>query len=233
MRLEKSLNCDRIFCMGAAINIFTNTAPKKKNTPVLNRSQTKAQVGSSVLYDIMNLSSINPGHIYAKSNWVVPDPIHVAKETDDDDKERLLWVGSSSQIVNFSLYVACFLIFWLVIPIFVAIWAWIEVASRRYELTTERLKIYTGVLTKRVEDLQLYRVKDTCCVEPFFYRLIGLGNVELHTSDQVNPIVIIHAIPNARELRERLRKIVEINRDHKGVTEVDYFTRDAQRVVGR
>ncbi|MFP6865400.1 MAG: hypothetical protein VCA35_05620, partial [Roseibacillus sp.] len=49
-----------------------------------------------------------------------------------------------------------------------------------------------------------------------------LGNIELETSDRTHPKPVLTAIRDAVEVREQLRKYVEILRDEKRVREVDF-----------
>ena len=38
---------------------------------------------------------------------------------------------------------------------------YLETRFTRFEITSERIRITTGVLSRRMEELELYRVKDT------------------------------------------------------------------------
>lgn len=136
--------------------------------------------------------------------------------------EELLWVGIPSQVVNAKDFIICGLLFWLIIPIFYALWKWLKTENTLYKVTTERIFIKTGILSKLTQEIELYRVKDYTIEEPFFMRFWGLGNVVLTTSDKSIPIVIIEAIGNADELRNDIRMNVERLRVIKGVREVDY-----------
>lgn len=135
--------------------------------------------------------------------------------------EQVVWEGSPSQVTNLGTYVVCFLTCWLVIPVFYAIWRWIELRCYRYRLTNERLAIMQGVFSRRMEELELYRVKDITFEQPFFLRLFGLATLVLDTSDQSRPVVLIRAIPRAQELREQIRRDVERLRREKGIREFD------------
>lgn len=158
-------------------------------------------------------------------------PTEILPFAPDITDEKTIWTGTSSQIVNLGTYILCTLTSWLILPIFLAIWAYLEIADRRYELTSERLRIYSGVLSRRIDDMELYRVKDTCFVEPFFDRLFGLGNVELHTSDPSTPVITINAVKHARELREKIRHAVEAARERKGVKEIDQYSFNPIKLV--
>src|SRR5262245_37499072 len=91
--------------------------------------------------------------------------------------EKTLWQGHPSHVTNFWTYVLCGLTFWLIVPIFIALWKWLEMRCFVYELTTERLKHTSGVFSKRLDELELYRVKDIAIEQPFALRLFSLANI--------------------------------------------------------
>lgn len=93
----------------------------------------------------------------------------------------------------------------------------VVVRSHQYEVTNERVRFRKGILTKRTDELELYRVNDTTLIEPFTLRMFGLGTIEFRTADTTTPILHIEAIHGARKLREELRKHVEECRDRKRV----------------
>lgn len=132
-------------------------------------------------------------------------------------EEKIVWQGTSSQVIHLHIYILCGLFCWLVVPIFIALWKWILVRSRTYEVTTQRLRIRQGVFSKRTDEMELYRVKDTTLVEPFWPRLFGLGTIEMTTNDATTPLIRIEAIAGAKELREQLRQHIEACRDRKRV----------------
>lgn len=137
------------------------------------------------------------------------------------DAEKVLWQGSPSQWTNFWAFAACV----LVIPIPWAIWRWLVTRSFTYEVTSERIRIRQGVFGRRTDSLELYRVKDASFVQPFVMRLVGIGNVELETSDSSTPLIVIRGVPEGDGLREGILKAVDAVRDRKGVREVDFSGR--------
>jgi uncharacterized membrane protein YdbT with pleckstrin-like domain len=131
--------------------------------------------------------------------------------------EQVIWTGSSSQVRNLHIYLLCALLCVLVIPIFYAIAKWIQLRARVYELTTQRIRIRQGVFSKRTDELELYRVKDSTVYEPFWQRMFGLGNIVVTTNDTTTPTLLLEALPNARDIREKLRAAIEECRDRKRV----------------
>jgi uncharacterized membrane protein YdbT with pleckstrin-like domain len=143
-----------------------------------------------------------------------PEPSPVSSEAP-------VWEGSPSQLINFPVFLACGLLFWLVIPVFVALWKWLVVRNIRYELTTERLRIRHGVLNKDLDDLELYRVRDYRLERPLVLRVFGLGNVTLTSSDVSQPRVVLRAVRNSERVREHIRYYVEECRTRKRVRNID------------
>lgn len=137
-------------------------------------------------------------------------------------EEHTIWQGGPSQLTNLAAFALCALTCFLIVPVFIGLWKWLAVRCHRYEITNQRVKETTGVLSKRLEELELYRVKDTRVVEPFLLRLFSRGNVVLSTSDRSHPTFVLAAVPNARMLREEIRGHVEKLRERKRVREVDY-----------
>ena len=135
--------------------------------------------------------------------------------------ETLVWRGPSSQWKNFSLYLVCGLFCWLIVPIFIALARFLQTKCKIYDLTTERLKITEGVFSKKTDTLELYRVKDIETTQPFTYRLVGIENIRINTTDTTTPSVLIDAIPSQLSLSDKLRNQVEAVRVKKGVRELD------------
>ena len=142
-------------------------------------------------------------------------------ETSAGVAEEIVWRGTSSQWKNFGVYVLCGLFCWLVLPIFFALVYYLQTRCKVFELTTQRLKITSGVFTKVTETLELYRVKDIETRQPFFSRLVGIENVQMTTSDVSSPTVLIDAVPSSVGFADKLRNQVEIIRQQKRVREID------------
>lgn len=135
--------------------------------------------------------------------------------------ETLVWRGSPSHVSQLGTYVLCVLFCWLIVPIFIAIWKWIVLRTRRYELTNQRLFYSWGVFSKHHEELEVYRIKDFRVEEPFLYRIFGKGNVILQTSDRSTPDFVMEAVARPRDLADKIRQQVEQRRDEKRVRELD------------
>lgn len=155
----------------------------------------------------------------------------------EENTETTFWKGSPSQWLNIGHFGAALLLaagisiggvffppafIGLIIPLGWIIWRYLVVRCQTFELTNERLRVSNGVINQEIDEVELYRVKDILVVRKWWMRITGLGTIHLDTSDRSMPKIDIHAIKDALELRESLRKKVEAMRDKKRVREMDF-----------
>jgi membrane protein YdbS with pleckstrin-like domain len=95
--------------------------------------------------------------------------------------------------------------------------AWWRSRSRHYRLTNKRVVVETGVLGKRLEQVDLYRVTDYTVLRPIGQRLLGTGTLVLRTIDRNSPIVIVDGIrADVVGLYERIRAATELEKSLRG-----------------
>jgi len=152
-------------------------------------------------------------------------------------EENSLWKGSSSQWLNLGPFTAALLaaagilvgsLFFppaaiaLALPAFYLVWRYLVVRTQVFELTSERLRLTRGVINQKIDEIELYRVKDSQMVRSWWMRLTGLASIVMETSDRTLPHLVIPAIHGGEQVRELLRKHVELERDRKRVREMDF-----------
>jgi uncharacterized membrane protein YdbT with pleckstrin-like domain len=135
--------------------------------------------------------------------------------------EQSVWKGSPSQAVNFGTHVLCLLLFWLVVPLFYALWRWIDTRMTEYELTSQRLVFRSGVFNRKTEEIELYRVRDSSLDEPLLLRLFGAGNVVVYAIDSSAPTIVLRGVRAAADVRQKLRAAVEAVREQKRVRSIE------------
>jgi membrane protein YdbS with pleckstrin-like domain len=163
-------------------------------------------------------------------------------------QEEELWSGHPSQILNLGIYVfwgavvvvtaaLAFLLvsnvdnpgMWISMIIgVVALIALVNVAiayfhlkTLKYVVSTQRVRIISGLFSKNIQEIELFRVKDTMANQSFLLRLFGLGTITILSGDERLPRLVLSGVPGAIELRERIRTEVMNLRQRFGVREVD------------
>jgi uncharacterized membrane protein YdbT with pleckstrin-like domain len=109
------------------------------------------------------------------------------------------------------------------VTLLIPAWKMIETYFTRYEFYEDRIIYRRGVFTVITDEILLYRVKSINLHEPFLYRLVGLSNLSLITSDKYVSEITLQAIPVGQQFRNTLREMVEDNRHVKGIREFDMY----------
>lgn len=114
------------------------------------------------------------------------------------------------------------------LPVFMAVlfagyleYHMLKIYCIHYEISSEEFRYYSGILHRKHEFIEHYRIKDFSVDRPLIYRLFGLGNLTIYTSDKTTPVFKMEAIKNPQNIYKTLRGLVEQNRREKHVFEVD------------
>jgi membrane protein YdbS with pleckstrin-like domain len=156
-------------------------------------------------------------------------------------EEKPEWKGNPSQWLNSPIYAGCAIAFllplvafaipftlpfalfffaaWLALPY--GAYAFLKVKTTRYELTNQRIRITTGIVAQTIEEVELYRVLDTSVEQAVIDRILKIGTITVTSSDKRQPVLLLHKIPAARDVREKLRALSEERRRFRKVQEIE------------
>ncbi|MDF2692523.1 MAG: hypothetical protein K0S65_906 [Labilithrix sp.] len=99
---------------------------------------------------------------------------------------------------------------------------WVRTRATLYKITTQRVVIEQGMFSKRMEQIDLYRIVDYVVERPFGQRLMGTGNIVLEAMDKTTPEIRIEGIKtDVVALYERLRYCTEQEKKKRGVRVFD------------
>ncbi|MBQ4568646.1 MAG: PH domain-containing protein [Ruminococcus sp.] len=96
-----------------------------------------------------------------------------------------------------------------------------------YKLTEEKLMIETGFLSKKEEEIRLYRVMDLTLNRSLGQRIFGLGTIHCCTGDKSTPEFDIKRIKNSQSVKEMLSDMVEKQREAKRVVGREFMDDDS------
>ena len=107
-------------------------------------------------------------------------------------------------------------------------WCWLVVAAisliplmyckrifSSYTLTDKRLIIISGIVTKHVDEIELFRVTDSTVSQSMIDLWSNLGSVRV-TSEDLTGTVRMEKVPDPNRLRETLREAYTAARNAKG-----------------
>jgi hypothetical protein len=87
----------------------------------------------------------------------------------------------------------------------------------RYELTSQRMRIYRGVLGNRIEEIELIRVKDSKVNQHVGERMLNIGDVSIFSADPTTPEIVLQNVHDPIYVRELLRKAVMDEKSRRGL----------------
>ncbi|MBA3686812.1 MAG: PH domain-containing protein [Planctomycetes bacterium] len=123
-----------------------------------------------------------------------------------------IFVGPIRHRAYLGEYVAYALLSLVVVGIPLLIWRWLRTRCEGWTIDAQRLEHSTGVFNRRVDSLELWRVRDITYHQSFIDRLCDDGRVVLLTTDASTPTIEIHGLPEHRRIYEKLRDAVEAAR---------------------
>jgi membrane protein YdbS with pleckstrin-like domain len=90
--------------------------------------------------------------------------------------------------------------------------------SIHFEITTQRIKLEHGLLSKVQESLELFRIDHFEFRKPLGMRLLGQSALSLYSSDAELSKFYIYGVPNLESLAETLRTCQLRERTRRGLT---------------
>ncbi len=75
-----------------------------------------------------------------------------------------------------------------------------------YTVTTERLKIITGLMARHVENFELIRIQDIDFKQGMTERMFGIGDITIRGHDPSNPEIKLRNVSKPEEVYEIMRR---------------------------
>jgi len=103
-----------------------------------------------------------------------------------------------------------------------AIYFWLRSLGTKYRVTSQRVIVETGLFSKRVDQLDLYRIVDFVVERSFGQRIMGTGTLTIDSMDKTTPVTRIEGIrTNVMGLYERVRAAAESEKQKRNVRPMD------------
>jgi uncharacterized membrane protein YdbT with pleckstrin-like domain len=131
--------------------------------------------------------------------------------------EELLFEGHPALVPDLGTLLAAILTLglWLLV-------AWAKSRATRYRVTDQRVVVESGLLSKRLDQVDLYRIHDYVVDRPLGQRMLGTGNLILSTQDRSTPAVSLRGLStDVVALYEKLRAATEAEKRRRGVRVLD------------
>lgn len=100
----------------------------------------------------------------------------------------------------------------------ICLYFYLKSLSTHYTITTQRIKLETGLLSKVRENLELFRIDHFELRKPLGKRLLGQASLHLFSSDSEFENFSIYGVPKIEALSETLRDCQLRERTRRGLT---------------
>lgn len=97
---------------------------------------------------------------------------------------------------------------------FAAVYAWARLTrvGSSYRLFDDRLEIESGLISKKIENVELFRIRDVGLRQSVLGRIGNFGDVYVHSTDSSTPDLHVASIDAPKEFYQRVRELVSQSR---------------------
>ncbi len=89
--------------------------------------------------------------------------------------------------------------------------------SLRIRVTSSNIEIERGILSKKIDVLELWRCRDVRYRQHLIDRVLGIAHIDVFTADVTTPHLEILGLPASRQLFEQIRDHIELQRQARNV----------------
>ncbi|HEY3450299.1 MAG TPA: PH domain-containing protein [Myxococcales bacterium] len=97
---------------------------------------------------------------------------------------------------------------------------WFKAIGTNVRLTDQRVILKLGILSRKTEYLELYRVTDLEVEEPLFERMLGYGRLVITSSDRNESKLVLRGIKDPSKVADQLRVSVEEQKRRRRVATI-------------
>jgi uncharacterized membrane protein YdbT with pleckstrin-like domain len=87
----------------------------------------------------------------------------------------------------------------------------------KFRISTTVIEYERGLMSKRIDVTQLWRVRDVAYRQSLVDRILGIAHIQVIGSDVTTPELELSGLPASRQLFESLRDSIELQRQAKNV----------------
>jgi len=115
--------------------------------------------------------------------------------------EETLFSGHPRVIYTFGQYVIAVCTLGIALLVY-----WLRSLSLSFTITNQRVRVERGLFSKVQDNLELFRVDHFDVLKPLGMRMLGLCQVQLHSSDAEIPVVELYGIAGLEAMADTLRE---------------------------
>jgi len=93
-----------------------------------------------------------------------------------------------------------------------------------YRLSTQRFFVYHGLVSRKVEELELFRVRDVQVTQSVFERLLKFGKLTVFSTDQTSPKFEMIGVRDPLKVKDTIRINYRLSRKRERVRPTEFIS---------
>jgi len=135
--------------------------------------------------------------------------------------EQVIWQGAAS----WRAWPLRWIFGWILLPgivgAFLLLWVVAKTRGTRWKLTSQRVERELGILSKRVDNVELWRVRDVQYRQSLWERIFGVSSLVITSEDSASPLLELRGLPASRAAYDALMSAVMAARQQRGVVNLN------------
>jgi uncharacterized membrane protein YdbT with pleckstrin-like domain len=108
-----------------------------------------------------------------------------------------------------------------VVGAFLLLWVVAKTRGTRWKVTSRRIERELGILSKRVDNVELWRVRDVQYRQSLWERIFGVSSLIITSEDSASPLLELRGLPPSRAAYDALMSAVMTARQQRGVVNLN------------
>jgi membrane protein YdbS with pleckstrin-like domain len=109
----------------------------------------------------------------------------------------------------------------ILVAIAVIVIPWMIIRTTRYRISNYRIDYERGILTKKIDTLELWHVDDIKFEQGLIDRMMNVGCIIVISNDKTTPRLDLHGVPNPRSIFDALKERIIAVKRQRGVIKMD------------
>lgn len=131
--------------------------------------------------------------------------------------EQIIWEGRP----DWRVWPWLTILGWVLAPVLVGLVILAVLAVRKrstfWRITSRRIESELGWTSRKVETLELWKIRDVDFAQSSFQRMLGVGTLVINSHDDKDPTLVVEGVPGNRDAYEKVMNAVMVARQQRGV----------------
>jgi uncharacterized membrane protein YdbT with pleckstrin-like domain len=136
-------------------------------------------------------------------------------------QEDVIWEGRPTWKAWAGRWIAGWVLLPVLVGLVLLVSVWLRTRSIRWKLTSRRIEKETGFFSKKVDTLELWRVRDVEFRQSIMDRMAGVSCLWITAHDGNTPVLEIRGAPGDRAVYDRLMSALMLARQQRGVMNIN------------